>query len=167
MISLVAAIGKNRELGLGNKIPWYLPDDFRHFKELTRGHAVIMGRKTFESIGKPLPDRKNIVITRQSDYQAPGCVIAGSLEEALKIAGEGADAATEIFIIGGAEIYKLGLPFARKIYLTAVDAKVPADTFFPELDESEWQLVKIEPHAADEKHAYPFSFNVYERIEKK
>jgi len=162
MISIIAAMGKNRELGFEGAIPWHLPDDLKRFKQITRGHAVIMGRKTFQSIGKPLPERENIVITRQGGYSAPGCVVAASMEEALRDASRD----NESFIIGGAEIYKLGLPYADRLYLTVVDVAVPADTFFPEFDESEWSIAKMEPHPADEKHPYPFVFEVYDRIKK-
>jgi len=164
-ISLIGAMGKNRELGFGNKLPWYLPDDLKRFKQITRGHAVIMGRKTYESIGRPLPERKNIIVTRNVDYVAPGCVVVGSIEAALKEADDGG-ASTEVFIIGGAEIYRLGLPHADKMYLTFVDATIPADVFFPRFNEEEWKVAETEAHEADEKHPYAFIFKVYERIKK-
>lgn len=152
-------MGKDRELGAKNALLWHLPDDLKRFKAITSGHAIIMGRKTFEAIGKPLPQRKNIVITRQPDYKAEGCVVVSSLEAALKTAGED----SEVFIIGGGEIYKLALPVANKMYLTFVDANVPADTFFPKFNENEWRLVREEPHMKDEKHPYSFVFKLYER----
>ncbi len=158
-VSLIAAMGKNRELGFGNELPWHLPDDLRRFNALTRGHAVLMGRKTYESIGKPLPERKNIVVTRDANYAAPGCIVAHSIEETISVAGND----NEIFIIGGGEIYKLALPLANKMYLTFVDAEIPADTFFPEFNESEWWVTKSESHEQDEKHAYPFVFKIFER----
>lgn len=159
-------MGKNRELGFGNKLPWHLPDDLKRFKELTRGHAVIMGRKTFESIGRPLPERKNIIITRSRGYVAPNCIVADSLEKALEeeANGKGGQNDSEVFVIGGAEIYKLALPRADKMYLTFVEAAPEADTYFPEFDESEWRVVRSEPHAADEKHPHPFIFKVYDRV---
>ena len=159
MISLIAAMGKNRELGFGNKLPWHLPDDLKRFKALTRGHAIIMGRKTYEAIGRPLPERKNIVITRNRDYVAPGCIVVASMEDAIKEAGDD----NEIFVIGGAEIYKLALPYADRMYLTLVDAEIPADVFFPEFDESGWVITKTEPHGTDEKHQWPYVFKVYEK----
>lgn len=159
MISLIAAMGRNRELGFGNKLPWHLPDDLKRFKKLTRGHTVIMGRKTYESIGKPLPERKNIVVTRDPSYRAAGCVVVNSMADALREAG----ADSENFVIGGAEIYALALPFADKIYLTAVDAERPADAYFPEFEEKQWRITKTEPHQADEKHIYPFVFKIYEK----
>jgi dihydrofolate reductase len=158
-LSIIAAVGKNNELGLDNKLIWKLPDDLKRFRELTKGHAVIMGRKTFESIGKPLPERKNIVITRQTDYKAEGCVVVGSMEEALKAA----EGDTGPFVIGGSEVYNAALPYANKLYLTFVDAEPEADVFFPEVDVKEWRLVSQEEHAADEKHAHPFTFAVYKR----
>ena len=161
MIVLMAAIGKNRELGFGNKLPWHLPDDLKRFKEITRGHAIIMGRKTYESIGKALPERKNIVVTRNAGYQAPGAVVVDSIEEALREAS--AAAGEDVFVIGGGEIYKLALPFADKMYLTFVDAEIPADTYFPEFNEGEWRVTGAVPHEADEKHLYRFIFKTYER----
>lgn len=159
IISIFAAIGKNRELGFQNKLPWRLPDDLKRFRDITRGHAVVMGRKTYESIGRPLPDRKNIIITRNASYVAPGCVVVASLDDAIKAAEND----PEVFVMGGAEIYALALNRADKMYLTFVDAAIPADAYFPEFDESQWQLVSEETHAADEKHAYPFVFKVYDK----
>jgi dihydrofolate reductase len=159
MVSIIEAMGNNRELGFKNKLLWHLPDDLQRFKELTRGHTVIMGRKTYDSIGRPLPERKNIIITRNPDYEAPGCTFADSMEAALAEAKDD----PEIFIIGGAEIYKLALPYADRLYLTLVDAQPEADVFFPEFNESEWQLIKTEPHGKDEKHPYSFVFKIYEK----
>ena len=165
MISLIAAVGKKRELGFGNKLPWNLPDDLKRFREFTRGHAVIMGRKTYESIGHALPDRKNIVITRNTGYAAPGVTVIGSIEDAIKEAKKDAsDPGAEIFVIGGGEIYKLALPYADKMYLTYVDADVPADAYFPEFDEHEWRAVESVPHEADDKHPYRFVYKVYEKV---
>lgn len=158
-LSIIASIGKNNELGAENKLIWKLPDDLKRFRALTLGHAVIMGRKTYESIGRPLPERKNIIITRQADYKAPGCIVVGSLDDALK-AAEG-DA--EPFVIGGSEIYDAALPLADKLYLTFVDAEPEADVYFPEVDVREWKFVSKEDHPADEKHAHSFTFTVYKR----
>jgi dihydrofolate reductase len=163
-ISIIAAIGKNRELGFKNKLLWHLSDDLKRFKNLTTSHAIVMGRKTYESIGKPLANRQNIVITRDPAYEAPGCTVVHSMDEAVKAAGESGG---EIFVMGGAEIYKLALPYANKMYLTSVDAALEADAYFPEFDQSEWRVVKEEPHAADEKHPYRFVFRVYERADKR
>jgi dihydrofolate reductase len=158
-VSIIAAVGKNNEIGLDNKLLWKLPDDLKRFQKLTKGHAVIMGRKTFESIGKPLPERKNIVVTRQSDYKAQGCTVVRSLEAALEAAGDD----DEPFVIGGSELYDLALPYANKLYLTFVDAEPEADVYFPELDVKEWKFVSKEEHAADERHIHAFTFTIYER----
>lgn len=163
MICIMAAMGRKRELGNGNKLPWHLPDDLARFRDITRGHSIIMGRKTYESIGKVLPDRKNIIVTRDPGYAAPGGTVAGSMEEALQEARKGGGADEEIFVIGGGEIYKLALPYADKMYLTFVDAEIPADTYFPEFDENEWRVVGAVPHAADDRHAFPFVFKTYEK----
>lgn len=158
-ISIIAAMGSNRGLGFDNKLPWHLPDDLKRFKTLTTEHAIILGRKTYESIGKPLPNRKNIVVTRNPNYEAPGCIVVPSMEAALReAAGD-----NEVFVIGGAEIYALGLPHADKMYLTLVDADVPASVFFPKFNEEGWHITKTEAHDKDEKHPYSFVFNVYEK----
>ncbi len=159
IVSLIAIMDKGRGLGFENKLSWHLPDDLKRFKATTKGHAIIMGRKTFESIGRPLPDRKNIIITRNANYSAPGCIVAHSIEEALKEARD----ESEVFIIGGAEIYTLSLPYANKMYLTFVDAEIPADAYFPEFNEGEWNVVAIKTHGKDEKHPYEFSYKEYEK----
>ncbi len=159
MISIIAAIGKNRELGFKDKLLWRLPDDLKRFKKITTGHAIVMGRKTYETIGRPLPDRKNIVITRNDAYLAPGCIVVSSLDEAIEAAGGD----SEVFVMGGGEIYALALASADRMYLTFVDAATPADTFFPEFNAADWKLVSEEPHAADDRHAYPFVFRIYDR----
>jgi dihydrofolate reductase len=158
-ISIIAAMGKNRELGFDNKLPWNLPDDLKNFRDVTRGHAVVMGRKTHEAIGRVLPDRKNIIITRDPKYVAEGCVVVYSIEDAIA-AAQGEDT---LFIIGGGEIYNLALPYAQKMILTFVDAEPKADTYFPEFNENEWHVVSAEPHAKDAEHAYDFITKTYER----
>ena len=160
MISLILAIGKNNEIGFGNKLPWYLPDDLKRFKKTTRGHTVIMGRKTYESIGRLLPERKNIIITRDKNYKAEDAVIVFSIEEAI----EECKSEKEAFVIGGGEICKLALPYATKMYLTHVETTLPADSFFPEFKQKDWKIVKEEFHPKDEKHNYEFTFKVYKRI---
>ena len=159
MISIIAALAENRVIGNGNALPWRLPNDLRRFRRLTTGHAVIMGRKNYESIGKPLPGRRNIVITRQPDYAAPGCRMAHSLEEALAAAGDD----PEIFVIGGAEVYAQALPRARRLYLTLVHGAVAGDVLFPQLDWSEWTELDRERHEPDDQHAYAYSFVTFER----
>ncbi len=161
-ISLIAAMAENRVIGRDNALPWRLPRDLRRFKRLTQGHTVIMGRRTFQSVeGGALPNRRSIVVTRDRSYQAPGAETAGSLREALDMAGERAD--DEVFILGGAEIFELALPRADRIYLTIVHAKPAGDTYFPEFDPAAWTLVEEERHEADERNAHAMSFRVYEK----
>lgn len=158
-VSIIAAMAENRVIGRDNALPWHLPEDLKRFKRLTMGHAVIMGRRNYESIGHPLPGRKNIVVTHRKGYQAPGCVVVHSLDEALLAAGDD----PEVFVIGGAELYAQWLPRAQRLYLTLVHAVVPGDTYFPEFDWSEWQEIAREWHAADSRHAYAYSFVVLDR----
>lgn len=160
-ISIIVAAASNRAIGKDNQLYWHLPNDLRFFKKTTSGHPVIMGRKTYESVGSPLPNRRNILVTRQTGYQADRVETAYSLEEAISLA---AGDAAEIFIVGGAEIYRQALPLTHRIYLTRVHAAIPGDTFFPDFDETEWELASREDHPADEKHAYDYSFLVYDRI---
>jgi len=164
MISLIAAIGKNNELGKKNALLWHLPADLKHFKEITSLHAVIMGRKTFESIGRPLPNRRNIVITRDVNYkkdlptEAGGVELVYSLNEALNLFP---DQNEEIFIIGGAEIYKQTMPIADKLYITHIDAEdSEADSFFPEID-STWNEISREEHEPKEKNIFKYIFLMY------
>lgn len=159
MLSLVVAASSNNVIGRDGGLPWHLPDDLRQFKRLTTGKAVIMGRSTYESIGRPLPDRRNIVMTRNTDYVADGCDVVSSVSEAMD-AVEGAE---EVMIIGGGQVYRDFLPLADRIYLTRVQAEVEGDTYFPEIDEAAWRLVSSEHHAADEKHRYAFDVMVFER----
>ena len=158
-VSLVVAAAKNNVIGRDGELPWHLPDDLRHFKRLTTGKPIIMGRRTFESIGRPLPDRHNIVMTRDPDYAAPGCDVVTSVSDALDLAGD----AAEVMVIGGGQVYHDFLPRADRIYLTRVQLEIDGDTHFPEIDAKEWQLVASEHHAADEKHAYAFEMMVLER----
>ena len=160
MISIIAALAENRVIGINNTLPWRLPNDLKHFRRLTTGHAIILGRKNYESIGKPLPERTNIVITRNRDFHADGCLIAHSLDEALALAKND----PEIFVIGGAEIYRAALARTNRLYLTRVHATIAGDTYFPEFDETEWREISRERHKRDERHAYAYSFVVLERI---
>ena len=157
MITLIAAAAENNALGKDNDLLWHLPEDFKRFKQITSGHYIIMGRKTFESFPKPLPNRTHIIITRHKEYLADGCLVVHSLEEALEISPQN----EEVFIIGGAQIYKQALPFADKIDLTRVHIELDADAFFPEFNTSEWNLVFSEKHVKDEKHQYDFTFETY------
>jgi len=159
MITIIAAAGENNALGKDNDLVWHLPDDFKRFKKLTSGHYIIMGRKTFESFPKPLPNRTHVVISRQKNYNNENCIVAHNLKDALAFAEEDEQA----FIIGGGEIYKLGLPYAEKIELTRVHGEFEADAFFPELDLNDWELVNEEFHEKDEKHNYAFTYLTYQR----
>ena len=158
-VSLVVAAAKNNVIGRDGELPWHLPDDLRHFKRLTTGKPVIMGRRTFESIGRPLPDRRNIVMTRDPDYVATGCDVVTSVSDALDLAGDG----MEVMVIGGGQVYRDFLPRADRIYLTRVQADIEGDTHFPEIDASDWMLVSSEHHDTDEKHAWAFEMMVFER----
>lgn len=161
MFSLIAAIGKNNELGKDNTLLWNMPNDMKYFRETTRGHSVIMGRKTFESIGRPLPNRRNIVITRDMNYTKEGIEIVHSLDEALKIFENKNE---EVFIIGGAEIYKQAIEKIDKLYITEIDGEFPeADTFFPIIDKEIWKETKKENHTKDETNPYEYAFVIYER----
>jgi dihydrofolate reductase len=152
-------MAENRVIGVNNTLPWRLPADLRHFRQLTTGHHVIMGRRNYESIGKPLPDRTNIVITRNPAYQAPGCRVKHSLAQALQNTQDD----PEVFIIGGAEIYRQAIADADRIYLTLVHADISGDTFFPEFDAREWRETSRTRHEADEKNPYAYSFVTYDR----
>ena len=157
MLTMIAAAAENNALGKDGDLVWHLPDDFKRFKKLTTGHHIIMGRKTFESFPKPLPNRTHIVITRNRDYTKEGCIVVHNLEDALKIAEED----TQPFIIGGGEIYKLALNASEKIELTRVHDTFEADAFFPELDLSKWELINEEFHEKDERHSVSFTYLTY------
>jgi dihydrofolate reductase len=158
-VSLIAAVAANGVIGLGNDLPWHLPADLRRFKRLTMGHHLIMGRRTFDSLGRPLPGRTIVVISRSPRSDSAGIRWAGSLAEALEIAA-GDD---EVFIAGGAEIYREALERADRFYLTKIHAEIEGDVIFPDFDESLWRVNDEEHHPADERHAYPFTFVVLER----
>jgi len=157
-IAIVVAMSENRVIGLRNALPWRLPADLRHFRRVTLGKAVLMGRKTFESIGHPLEGRRNIVLSRDPHFRAGGCLIAPSLDEALAHAG-----GDEVLVIGGASIYEQVLPRTERIYLTLVHAQVEGDTFFPSIDEDEWLTIARTDHPADERNVFPYSFLTLER----
>ena len=158
MLTLIAATSTNNALGKDNHLVWHLPDDFKRFKALTSEHYIILGRKTFESFPKPLPNRTHVIITRQSDYIAPeGCMVVSSLEEAIEACPKN----EEIFIIGGGEIYKQSIDMADKVELTRVHTTVEADTFFPEINPEQWKLVFEELHLKDEKHVFDFTFQTF------
>ncbi len=156
-ISIIVAAAENNAIGKDNKLLWHLPADLKRFKSLTMGHPIIMGRKTFESIGRPLPGRTNIIITRNKDLRTEGVLLAGTMQEALAVSGN----APEIFITGGAEIYSQALPLADKIYLTRVHGTFEGDTFFPAISEKEWHKTEEKSYPADEKNAFPYTYITY------
>jgi dihydrofolate reductase len=159
MISMIVAADENNVIGKDNQLIWHLPDDLKFFKKMTSGHAIIMGRNTFESVGKPLPDRTNIIITRDKSYTADGCVVVHSLEEALEVAHR---ADPNPFIVGGEQIYRLALPLADQIYLTRIHHSFEGDRHFPELN-NEWLEVESIEHPTDEKHVHSFTFYTYQK----
>jgi dihydrofolate reductase len=163
-ISMIAAVSKNMVIGRNNDLPWRLPDDMKYFMQTTKGHCVIMGRKNYESLPekfRPLPDRTNIVVTRQRNFVAPGCLVVHSLEAALVKALEVEK--DEVFIIGGAEIYRQSLLIADMLYLTEIDAVIVGDVEFPAFDRSNWKEVSRIPHPSDQKHQFSFDFVKYAR----
>ena len=158
-IALIVAAATNGVIGRDNQLPWYLPNDLKHFKQATMGKPVVMGRLTYESIGHPLPGRQNIVITRQSGYEAAGCDVVQSTDAAIAAAGD----ADEIMIIGGGQIYRQFLSMADRIYLTRVSIELDGDTSFPSLDDSEWRVTDRQKGATDSELDYSFEFQVLER----
>lgn len=166
MISHIAALAKNRVIGKGNDLPWKLPDDMKVFKERTLNHTVIMGRKNYESIPskfRPLPDRENIIITRQKYYEAPNCVVVNSISEAINFSSQRLNR-LEIFIIGGAEIYNQTIDMVDRLYLTEINAEIEGDVYYPDFDRSQWLETARLHHPADEKHKYAFDFVIYDKL---
>lgn len=164
LISAIVAMSQNRVIGQNNRLPWHLPADLKHFKEVTLGHPIIMGRKTYESIGKPLPNRTNIILSRDSHFQAPGCIVVTSIQEALKHTSVAST--DELFIIGGAQIYKLLLNDIKRIYLTIVHEEFRGDTYFPELSEKDWRETEKKTFPADNVNSYAYSFIILDRATK-
>jgi dihydrofolate reductase len=162
IVSLVAAMAENRVIGRGGKLPWHLPKDLQHFKRITLDHTVIMGRKTFEEIKRPLSNRRNVVISRNPAFRPAGASVVPDLDEALALGAT----EREVFVIGGGEIYRLALPRADRLYLTVVHAQVEGDTYFPAFDADAWVLDEEERHEADEKHQFAFTFRRYSRIRR-
>jgi dihydrofolate reductase len=159
-LSLIVAMAKNRVIGAGGKIPWHLPNELQLFKSVTMGHHIVMGRKTWESIGRLLPGRTTVIVTRQKDFAVAGAKIAHALEEAITLcAGD-----DEIFVIGGGELYRAALPLADRIYLTVVDAEPIGDTLMPDFDAAQWKLVDTKHFSRDERHAHDYRFEVHERV---
>jgi dihydrofolate reductase len=162
-LSLIAGIGSNNELGRDNKLLWNLPADMKHFRDTTSGHPVIMGRKTFESIGRSLPNRRNIIITGDPSYTRDGIEVVHSLDEAIALFKDTDD---EVFVIGGAEIYKLAISIADKLYITHIAKAFEADTFFPNIDSSQWEETSRETHEPDEKNNYAYALTTYGRKDR-
>ncbi|PMC39245.1 dihydrofolate reductase [Bacillus sp. UMB0899] len=161
MISLLVAMDKHRLIGRDNQLPWHLPQDLAYFKKVTMNHKIVMGRKTFESIGRPLPGRENIIVTRDKTYTQKGCTILHSIEEIIELSSHSKD---ELFVIGGAEIFKEILPVSDRLYITEIDHEFEGDTYFPDRNHSEWKKVSDEKGIKDEKNPYDYHFVVYERV---
>ncbi len=159
MVSVIAAVARNRVIGRGGRLPWKLPADMAHFRQTTIGKAVIMGRKTFDSLGRALPERENVVLSRSAGFRAPGCTVVGNIDQAI----ERTVRFDEVVVIGGSSIYEAFLPRADRLYLTRIDADVDGDTYFPDFDLSEWDEVARRDVAADERHAHAFSIVTLER----
>ena len=157
-VSLIVAVAKNGVIGVKNTLPWHLPEDLKHFRALTTGHHIIMGRKTYDSLGRLLPGRTTVIVTRNRNYQVEGAVVVHSLEEAVQVCAND----SETFLIGGAELYKDGLKLANKLYLTEIDAEYQGDAHFPEFNQAEWQLVEQESHTS--ANVLGFSYKTYERV---
>lgn len=162
MLSQIVALGRNRVIGTGNALPWRLPDDLAHFKRLTLGKPVLMGRKTWESLGRPLPGRDNLVLTRDPGYRAVGATVFASLDSALAACR----AVPEVMLIGGAELYEQTLPICDHLYLTEVEAAPDGDAFFPALDPADWRETAAEHHPADARHAHAFTWRTLERVRR-
>ncbi len=160
-ISLVVAMARNRVIGRDNAIPWRLPSELRHFKSLTMGHHIVMGRRTYESIGRLLPGRTTVIVTRDRQYRAAGAKIAYSFADAIAQC----EADDEIFVIGGAELFKAALPIADRIHLTVIDAEIPGDTLMPEFDFADWKQTSTRRYAADEKNPYDYTLTVFDRLQ--
>ncbi len=165
IISLIAALSKNRVIGKNNDLPWHLPDDMKYFMQTTKGHHVIMGRKNYDSIPekfRPLPNRTNIVVTRQKNFTAANCTIVNSIEQGIDIAKKAGE--PETFIIGGAQIYREGMALMQRMYLTEIQAEIHGDTYFPEIPPKDWKETSRIHHPVDARHKYKFDFVIYDRI---
>ncbi len=161
IVSLIAAVSENNVIGKDNDLPWHLPKEFKYFKNTTKGHHILMGRKTFESFPQPLPQRTNIIITRQNNYNVQGGKVVHSLEEGLELARQNDE--DEAFVIGGAQIYKLALPLADRIYLTVIHTTVNGDTYFPAFNEKQWTITHKKPVKADKNNPHDFTIYLYEK----
>jgi dihydrofolate reductase len=165
IISLIAALTQNRVIGKDNSLPWHLPDDMKYFMQTTKAHHVIMGRKNYDSIPekfRPLPNRVNIVVTRQQGFKAPACTVVHALEEGIDISRKSGQ--QEVFVIGGSDMYKMALPISHRLYLTEIETELDGDTYFPEFNRAEWKETSRRHHPADDRHAFAFDFVVYDRL---
>jgi dihydrofolate reductase len=162
-VSLIVAMAKNRVIGANNRIPWHLPNELGLFKSLTMGHHIVMGRRTYESINRLLPGRATVIVTRQRDYAVPGAIVVHSVKEALDACKDD----DECFVIGGADLFRETLPLADRIHLTVVDVEPEGDTFMPDFDVRAWQETSSQRFPADDKHAYPYRYAVYDRKPKR
>jgi dihydrofolate reductase len=163
-VALIWAMARDRSIGLKNALPWRLPADLRHFRALTTNHPILMGRKTYQSLGRPLPNRTNVVITRDPDFAAPGCLVAHSLDEALSLAAAHAPVNDpQVFVIGGENLYAQALARADRLYITLIEADIEGDAWFPEFNWDEWQEIERVVHPADEQNAYACTFLTLER----
>ncbi|PJJ10591.1 dihydrofolate reductase [Flavobacterium sp. 1] len=160
MIIMIAAVAENNALGKNNELVWHLPNDFKRFKAITTGHHIIMGRKTFESFPKPLPNRTHVIITRQKDYNPKDCIVVDSIEKALAVCPENETS----FIIGGGEIYNLGIPFADQLEITKVHHSFEADAFFPEINSDDWKEVQKEFNPIDDKHQFAYTYQTFIKV---
>jgi dihydrofolate reductase len=165
IISQIVAISRNRVIGKDNKLPWHMPDDLAYFFRMTRGRHIIIGRKNFEANGKALPDRVNIVVTRRNDYEAPGCIIVHSPENAIQYARSAGE--KEAFISGGSGIHRATLDITDRIYLTLIDAEVEGDVFYPKLNMNQWRTVSEIKHKADARNKYDYTYFIFERLKRK
>jgi dihydrofolate reductase len=164
-ISIIVAVAKNGVIGKNNDLPWHLPDDMKYFMQTTKGHHVILGRKNYDSLPpkfKPLPNRTNIIVTHQENFTASNCIIVHHIEDGVAIARKNGE--QELFVIGGAEIYKLALPLTDTMYITEIDAEINGDTHFPSWNKNEWKEISRQHHPIDEKHQFAFDFVVYQKI---
>ncbi len=159
-VSLIVAMARNRVIGRDNRLPWHLPADLKRFKQLTMGHHIVMGRKTWESINRLLPGRTSVIVTRNPRFQLQGAKIARSVEDAVRQCGDD----TDVFIIGGEQIFHTALPLAQRLYLTTIEADVEGDTYMPQLDLSQWQLIGQESNPANETNALPWTLTIFERV---
>lgn len=159
-ISLIVAMSRNRVIGRDNRLPWHLPDDLRRFKQITLGHHIVMGRKTWESINRLLPGRTTVIVSRDPKFAVEGAVVVGSIEHAVQLARDD----SEVFIIGGAEIFRLALTIAERLYLTTIDADVEGDTLMPPIDFGAWRRIEAESHPVSDTNPLPWTFAIYERV---